>query len=68
MNPITGLGIGQIKYGDTYPSKNYVALASINASNEVTNEQLVIKNINTVINHAIAQIQIGATTFSATSS
>ena len=68
LNPITGLGIGQIKYGDTYPSKNYVALASVNASNEVTNEQLVIKNINTVINHAIAQIQIGATTFSATSS
>ena len=68
LNPITGLGIGQIKYWDTYPSKNYVALATIEADNSITNDQFVIKNINTVINHAIAQIQIGATTFSATSS
>ncbi|AHB41666.1 hypothetical protein P148_SR1C00001G0878 [candidate division SR1 bacterium RAAC1_SR1_1] len=67
LNPITGLGIGQIKYGDAYPTKNYVALASVNEDNEVTSDQLVIKNINTIINHAIAQIQIGATTFSATS-
>jgi len=58
LNPITGLGIGQIKYGDTYPSKNYVALASVEADNTITNDQFVIKNINTVINHAIAQIQI----------
>jgi hypothetical protein len=61
------LGIGEIKFGLNYPIKNYVPLAVVNGSNVVTNDQVVINNITNVINQAITQIQIGATTFSGTS-
>lgn len=68
LNPITWLGIGEIKFGVSYPIKNYVPLASVDVSNVVTDDQDIIQNMNQAINQAITQIQIWATTFSGDSS
>lgn len=68
LNPITGLGIGQINFWSSYPTQNYIALASINASNIVTDDRTVIQTIDEAVTTAISQIQSWATTFSATSS
>jgi hypothetical protein len=67
LNPITGLGIGQITFGASYPVSNYIALASIDITNTVTDERSVIKTIDDAVTSAISQIQSGATTFSAPS-
>lgn len=68
LNPVTGLGIGEIKYGVSYPLKNHIPLASIDGSNAVTDARVMVQQINTIINQAITQIQIGSTTFSGSSS